>query len=77
LLKPNLFIDMTQTQLQNTIVEADRFLARAKALIKYLRDEEVYSGRKPIHTYSYPKESGAVKRASLDLTRSLAELRKS
>lgn len=55
--------------LKEAIEEAQRFLKRAEDLRKKTSKESayVYGG--------FPKESGSVKRASMDLTRSLAKLR--
>jgi len=50
-------------------VEAQRFL---KTVAEWNKAE----GAKAESYYSTPKESGAVRRASMDLTRALAELRK-
>lgn len=60
---------MNKTTLQSAINEARRFLERAEALQKAEQSPE----RK---AYSYnPCEQGAVRRASMDLTRKLADLR--
>ena len=61
-----------------TIVEAKRFIDKAEAFLieskkTYTND---YNGKTHIYSVSTPKESGATKRASMDLTRALAELRK-
>lgn len=63
------------------IAEAQRFIERAY----WLRDtliadgermkSESASGSKYVSAYTFPKESGAVRRASMDLTRSLAKMR--
>jgi hypothetical protein len=52
------------------IVEARRFIERAVAAHDRLRAE-------PTVEYGGSKETGACRRASLDLTRALAQLRKS
>lgn len=70
---------MNLNKLNNSIEEAERFLEKAKILKSELKNTyeiEGYNGRKIQCTPSCPKESGAVRRASMDLTRSLAELRK-
>ena len=59
---------MTEQKLKAAIDEAKRFLSRATALHKVATN---YGGY-----YSNPKEQGAVKRSSMDLTRALADLRK-
>jgi len=60
---------MKTENLKEAIAEAKRFLKRAEDLNKKVSKESayIYGG--------YPKESGSVKRASMDLTRSLAKLR--
>ena len=59
---------MNRATLENAMVEAQRFIDRAHEL----------SAAEPTRGYfsSSPKESGAVRRASMDLTRALAEMRK-
>lgn len=53
-------------------VEAERFIARLEALeMRYLNDADAR-----YLTISGSKEASAAKRASLDLTRALAEMRK-
>jgi len=64
---------MNRDKLKDAIFEAERFLKRAKSLPKPIPYERVG------YTFSgddFPKEQGAIKRASMDLTRALAELRK-
>lgn len=58
---------MDSHKLNSAISEAKRFLLRAEHL-KLLNGSSTYIG-------DHPKEQGAVKRASMDLTRALAELR--
>lgn len=60
---------MNAQRLKAAIDEADRFLLRAKELHKVATN---YGGY-----HSNPIEQGAVRRASMDLTRALATLRKS
>lgn len=60
---------MNNLQLKKTMAEAKRFLREAE---KLLQQE---SAEKLVHFYG-SKQSGMVRRASLDLTRSLADLRK-
>jgi hypothetical protein len=55
--------------LKNAVFEANRFIARANELI----DAEEAKNES---YYMTPKESGAARRASLDLTRALAAFRK-
>lgn len=60
--------------LQKAIMEAKRFIEVAEK-VKIIHDK--YKSGKPfIRIKDYTKESAACKRASLDLTRALAELRK-
>lgn len=58
---------MKTEELKKTIFEAERFLERAKGLIK---EQEGYS------ILWHPTEVASVKRSSMDLTRQLAKLRK-
>jgi len=61
---------MTVTKLVAAMAEAERFLRLAREL----QDD----GRKTFGGSFWPsRKSGAVRRASMDLTRALAELRKS
>lgn len=53
--------------------EALRFVERADAL---LQERKKYDEGEKKYCFNAPKESGAVRRASLDLTRALAEMRK-
>lgn len=70
---------MKRSQLDTVIAEAHRFLARAQQL----KDKQIR--RDPVAKLSSldqyldagtPRESGALRRASLDLTRALADLRR-
>lgn len=58
---------MSPSKLDAAIQEADRFLAAARRL----RNASLAAPG-----YQHPKESGAARRASLDLTRALADLRR-
>lgn len=60
---------MIKQDLQAAINEADRFLNKARPALV-----EMNAGR--IQQYQPSKEASAVKRASMDLTRALAELRR-
>jgi len=60
---------MNLAKLNAAIEEAKRFLLRAEAA----KPTATTHG----HFYHAPKEQGAVKRSSMDLTRALADLRKS
>lgn len=59
---------MDAAKLNAAIKEAKRFLEKAKGL----KDVEVAFPEYGFH----PRESGAVRRASMDLTRALADLRR-
>lgn len=61
---------MKTDRIKDAICEAERFIDRAKSLVSArgkLADEA---------EYRHPKEQGALKRASLDLTRSVAIMRR-
>jgi hypothetical protein len=59
-------MSLTHDTLRSAIAEAERFLIRARALADKTEGEP--------HVYGGP-EAAAMKRASMDLTRSLAEMR--
>ena len=60
---------MEKGKLIDAMEEANRFLKKAGGALKRLEDDKYAS-------ISGSKETGACRRASLDLTRSLARLRK-
>jgi hypothetical protein len=62
--------EMNTDELLETIREAERFILKSRELISARSKRSQYRGE------NLPKEQGAVKRASMDLTRALAELRK-
>jgi hypothetical protein len=70
---------MRDIAIKEAVLAAKLFLIRAKAFSDATRNPDVsyeYQG-KPVLTYpSAPRESGALRRASLDLTRALAWMRK-
>ena len=66
---------MKYENLKSTIAEAERFLKKAKIFKKILDEEKKLTGN--AYLWEHRKESGAVRRASMDLTRSLSELRRS
>lgn len=82
---------MKKSEIRDAIFEAERFTARAKDLLDALSAQKVWShekGEYALHdevypnstnevNYRKPKESGALRRASLDLSRSLAQMRRS
>jgi hypothetical protein len=57
---------MTKAKLFEAMTEARRFLKKGEAAMEVLKTGELWSS----------KETGACRRASMDLTRSLAELRR-
>lgn len=71
---------MTRDDVEAAVEEAERFVRRANALLK----TKVPTYQSATATYKdcpwdgggSPKESGAVRRASLDLTRALAHMRR-
>lgn len=72
---------MKQETLKQAIAEAERFIERAK-MYAFLEKEqaEIKASKKPgdkdFYWYkTFPKESGAVRRSSMDLSRVLADLR--
>lgn len=60
------------------IAEAKRFIAKAELLLvaKQTKRSYIYGGVEHFYADSAPKQSGATRRASMDLTRALAEMRK-
>lgn len=64
---------MSEDRIKIAEAEAKRFLSRVTAWRKVQRTETY-----PLGTYTpaTPRESGALRRASLDLTRALAAMRK-
>lgn len=58
--------------LDAAMAEARRFIERGEALVKATVPAKSING----FDYLPPKECGAVKRASMDLTRALADLRR-
>lgn len=64
---------MNRSTLAAAILEAERFITRAKAL----PDPQPYEHNGHAYNHDYfPREQGAIKRASMDLTRALADLRR-
>ena len=61
---------MKKATLDKAIVEAKRFIEKASEL-KLVALDNKYDD-----INGYPKEQGATKRASMDLTRALADLRR-
>lgn len=66
---------MKLSALTTAIAEAERFLERAKRLRDTARADSDWPPQIDF-TGHHPKESGATRRASMDLTRALADLRR-
>ena len=64
------------SNLESCIEEATRFLSRAKATLKFHKDERVYYKNNDKHTYGDGITNAATRRASMDLTRALAKMRR-
>ena len=64
---------MNRKKLAVAVEEAKRFLARAEALP--LPQPYTVHGQQFVNNH-FPKDQGAIKRASMDLTRALADLRR-
>ena len=58
---------MNTERILDAVVEAQTFIDRARELVE---------ARKQVEYGTLPKESGALRRASMDLTRALAEMRR-
>jgi hypothetical protein len=69
---------MNKDTLNAAIREAERFLKAANACQNAGEDHETLAHVRPYHAWTTypPRESGACKRASMDLTRALADLRR-
>lgn len=69
---------MKDVNIDHAVQEAKRFLACASNFAKVAAPEKSVDVNGDAFTYrpSCPKESGALRRASLDLTRALANMRK-
>ena len=64
---------MNREKLEIAVAEARRFIARAEALPEptaYEHNGDIFCRD------NFPRESGAIRRASMDLTRALADLRR-
>lgn len=59
---------MTRDKVLTAIAEAERFIDKAKAIVEY--------GKQVQDWIDPSKESGAARRASMDLTRALADMRR-
>lgn len=61
---------MQRDKVKAAILEATRFIGKATELLQLVENS------RHEHIWYHPKESGATRRASLDLTRALAEMRR-
>lgn len=73
---------MKKENIKEAIDESKRFIEKANNYIKLLeKEEKIYQEKvkqsEMYYTTSFPKESGAVRRSSLDLWRSLSKMRNS
>jgi len=67
---------ITILNLETCIEEAERFLLRARDALQVHKVEVVFYKGKDKHTYGDGPVNAAVRRASMDLTLSLAALRR-
>lgn len=74
---------MDQEKINTVEAECNRLLQRIEALNaakeRQRQEQEEYQKRHPdarMYKGDFPRESGAVRRASLDLTRALADMRR-
>ena len=67
---------MTEDALKEAIAEAERFLKKAKAVKWEKRETSFLDGTTYGYTYIDTRLTAAAKRASMDLTRALARMRK-
>ena len=67
---------MTKHDIEAALVEAVRFELCADEMLRRMKEYENKEGSAPPESGYWPMESGALKRASLDLTRSLAKMRR-
>ena len=67
---------MTKHDIEAALVEAKRFEVCANEMLRLMKEYENKEGSAPPESGYWPMESGALKRASLDLTRSLAKMRR-
>lgn len=64
---------MDRLKMAAAVAEAERFIARVKALPE--PEPYEFAGGQFVND-NFPRESGAIRRASMDLTRALADLRR-
>lgn len=67
---------MNRKKIAVAVAEAKRFIERAEALPEPKTYEVPNSPYNPFTNDNFPREQGAIRRASMDLTRALADLRK-
>lgn len=67
---------MTKHDIEAALAEAKRFEERANEMLRLMQEYEDKKGHTPPESGWWPMESGALKRASLDLTRALAKMRR-
>lgn len=71
---------MSASKLEETIAEAERFITKARQLHAKQKQHEKDVANDELKYWQWahvsPKDTGAVRRASMDLTRSLADLRR-
>jgi len=68
---------MNVDKIEIAILESERFIKRAKLLLeaKKVKRSYINNGKEIFYDAPAGKESGATKRASLDLTRALSDMR--
>ena len=67
---------MRISRVKSAASEARRFLAAIERLVKAWEEKDDRAYEHNQLYYSLPREQGAVRRASMDLTRALADLRR-
>lgn len=67
---------MNRKKLKIAVAEAKRFIKRAEALPEPVTRKYADGSGRTYQEDNFPVHSGAIKRASMDLTRSLADLRR-
>lgn len=67
---------MTKHDIEAALTEVKRFEERANEMLRLMQEYEDKKGHTPPESGYWPMESGSLKRASLDLTRSLAKMRR-
>lgn len=67
---------MNRNEIKQAIEDAERFIDRAILLMRKHEEDRGSNDIDSRRVCGYPAQQGAVKRASMDLTRSLAKMRK-